>query len=392
MDKICLIINPGSASKKYALYQGTKEIAAAHFEYENGSYVVTMTMRDLGEKSDVSADDFLNATRYFIDLLVSKKVIGSSQDIAAIGLRAVAPGEHFLQHRIIDDEYIKLLRDAADSAPLHIGLLLSEIEFLQKNFSGTTLAGISDSAFHATMASEARHYALPQKVATDFGIYRYGYHGISAQSVIRSLFLMSGKIPSRIVICHLGSGSSVTALQDGASADTSMGFTPLEGMIMATRVGDIDPGATMYLSQKLSKDCKQLNEFFNEQCGLLGVSGESADVRELLKLESEHNKSAALALSMLVYRAKKYIGAYAAALNGIDTLIFTGTIGERSHIVRSRICTNMSALGIHINETKNSDTIGGNYFVHRENSPVNIAVISANEMSEMAHETIALVS
>lgn len=391
MEKTYLIINPGSASRKCAFWRGSQEVARAHFEKENGGFVVTLAFDSQETKISITSDQFEGATKYFFDFLVSKKIINNSDEINAIGVRVVAPGDYFLSHRFIDDAYIEHLRDAVEQAPLHIGPALKEIESIKNIFPAAMIVGVSDSAYHSTMVRPARHYALPKNTSESLGIYRYGYHGISAESVVRQSGVLFGNIPSKMVICHLGSGSSITAVRDGKSVDTSMGFTPLEGMIMATRIGDIDAGALLYLQKKLDMTPDALNEHLNSKCGLLGVSDKSSDIRELIELEKNGNADAALALEIFVHRVKKYIGAYASLLNGIDALVFTGTIGERSFIMRERICSDMDFLGINIDKQKNNMTENRGGLINLDSSNVGVAIVMTDEMKEIAFETAKLV-
>ncbi|KKS69668.1 MAG: Acetate kinase, partial [Candidatus Azambacteria bacterium GW2011_GWA2_42_62] len=217
--------------------------------------------------------------------------------------------------------------------------------------------------------------------------------GISFESVVGKIKNMNGgNLPEKIIICHLGGGSSVAAVKDGQSIDTSMGFTPLEGIVMANRVGDIDAGAVTYLSKKLGYDMDKMENYLNTQCGLLGLSEKSNDVRELLEMEKSGDKNAKLALEVMVYKIKKYIGAYFAALNGADALIFSGTIGERSAIMRSKICAELENLGIILDDAKNSQTISVDRFINKDKSPVKIAVITTDEMGQIASEAVTVLS
>jgi acetate kinase len=240
------------------------------------------------------------------------------------------------------------------------------------------------------MPDRARFYAISKETA-EKGIVRYGYHGISFASLISKMTAV-GKVPERIIICHLGSGSSIGAFLGGKSIDTSMGFTPLEGIPMATRVGDIDPGAVIYLMKKFGFGPNELEEYLNTHCGLLGLSGKSDDLRTLIDLEKAGDKKAALAIDVLVYKIKKYIGAYTAALNGLDTLVFSGTIGERSFFLRSRICRDMENLGIILDDERNNNTVSRDGFIQSASSKVKIAVMITDEMGEIAGEAAQIIS
>lgn len=381
-----LIINTGSASKKYALYSENQEIFKAHLETEDGSLVSTIKIGAEEKKETITQESYENSINYIIECLLSNKLITDIGSVKAVGLRIVAPGEYFLSDKIIDAEYLAKLQEAKNRAPLHIEPELTEIEHLQKTMPNTPLVGISDSAFHKTMPDRAKLYGLPQDITSRFEIYRYGYHGISAQSIVNKIKNWLGDIPPKTIICHLGSGSSIIALKNGQSVDASMGFTPLEGMIMSTRTGNIDAGAVIYLAQNLGLDLNNLEAFLNQKCGLLGVSGQTADIRELLKLETAGDKMAATALEIFVYTVRKYIGAYTVALGGLDLLVFTATIGERSFIMRSKICQELNALGIILDEERNNSAVSADGFINKGEGHVKIAVITTDEMGEMARQ------
>jgi len=391
------IVNVGSESKKYALYQDSKRVFSAHFEKENGKLIVELTGAN-SEKKEITLREFENSAVYVINEILSRKLIGDKNEISAIGFRIVAPGNYFLKNKVIDGEYLGKLETAKEQAPLHINPMLVELKALEQVLPGISVVGISDSAFHGFLPPRARFYAIPKNTAEELNIFRFGYHGISFESVVGKLkniyggpSAQAGNLPEKIIICHLGGGSSIAAIKNGQSIDTSMGFTPLEGVIMANRVGDIDAGAVIYLSKKLGYDPDKMENYLNTQCGLMGLSGKSNDVRELLEMEKNGDENAKLALEVMVYRIKKYIGAYFAALNGADVLVFSATIGERSAIMRSRICAELENLGIVLDDGKNNETISMDGFIGKDESPVKIAVITTDEMSQVARETAAIV-
>jgi len=381
-----LIVNPGSASRKYALYQSDEEISRVHFEKENNSFVATYTWRGQKKRQSLTLEDYQNAPATLISFWRSVHILESSDEIAAVGFRIVAPRHYFLKTRPIDDEYLRLLRETKEMAPLHIVPALSEIQSWKTYLPSTLFIGVSDSGFHNSLPDESHYYALPFSQSRFLEVERFGYHGISVQSVLRKAQRLMRSLPPKIIVCHLGSGSSITAIKDGKSLDTSMGFTPLEGLPMGTRIGNIDAGALLFLGKKLNFDFDTLDDYLNTKCGLLGLSGKTADVRELIELEKTGDKDAARALNFFVYHIKKYIGAYIAALGGLDLLIFTATIGERSAIIRSRVCQGLQALGILIDERKNLETIERDGFIDNGSLPVKIAVLQTEEMKEMARE------
>lgn len=382
-----LIVNLGSASKKYSLYEDEREVFRAHIEKEDSDFVVTESVGDVRDKSKISQEEYEHGGERLLDVLVSKNIIKDTGEIAALGFRVVAPGEYFVKVRTIDAEYREKLKEAYEIAPLHIEAVSKGIEEFVNLLPSTPMIGVSDSAFHATIPEMARLYALPIEDSRKYGLYRYGYHGISVASVLNTVKEMLGDLPSRVIVCHLGSGSSITAVKDGKSIDTSMGFTPLEGVVMATRSGDIDSGALLYLGKKLNLSFDGLDEYLNHKCGLLGLSGKEGGVRELIELEKQGDQNAKMALAVWVYRVKKYIGAYTAVLGGLDLLIFTATIGERSFVMRERICEGLENLGIAIDKEKNNQLNGGKSgFIENGTLPVKVSVITTDEMKQIARE------
>jgi len=369
-----LIVNPGSASKKYALFdrQGNC-LASFHFEKEKNNFLVN------GKK--ISSKDYFSAPVYLFGVLLEKKIIKNKEEILAAGIRLVAPGEYFAAHRKIDAQFLKKLAAQKSSAPLHIGPALEEIKFLRKFLPKTKFFAISDSAFYKDLPERAKFYGLPITDAKKFDLRRFGYHGLSMGSILRQLKKF-GRLPPKIIICHLGGGVTISAIKNGKVIDTSMGFTPLEGLLMATRSGDIDPGAILYLAKKKNFNFSQLEEYLNKKSGLLGLSGFSSDVRELLEKEKK-DKLAKLALEVFAYRIQKYISAYFGILGGLDLLVFSATIGERSAIMRSRICQNLSHLGIWLDEKKNKKTINKSTLICHKKSAVKISVTPTQEALEM---------
>lgn len=391
MDKKYLIVNTGSASKKYAFYCGPKKVYVAHFEFEDGKPIVTEFFGNEKRKKEISKDEYIKAVGLILNSLIEKKIINSKKDIDCAGVRIVAPGEYFLKNKIIDKEYLKMASLALEKVPLHLGPALEEIKYI-KSFFGKdkSIYGISDSAFHFTIPEPERFYAIPIKDTRRFGLYQYGYHGISIQSVIYRAKKILGKLPKRVIVCHLGGGASVTAVAGGKSVDTSMGFTPLDGLIMATRVGNIDPGVVLYLSEKLKKNNKDMETYFNNECGLLGLSGKSCDLRELIEYEKSGHMDSTLSLKIYVNTIKKYIGRMAAILGGVDLIILAGTVGERSSIIRERICNGLEFLGVEIDKKINNKSFGVEAQVNKANSKCKILIVKTDEMEEMAKSTLLL--
>jgi len=385
-----LIVNPGSASKKYALYEGDTQLITAHFEQEDGQFIVTTTTADSNNKKSVNEAAFKSGINYFLQHLISEKILTDKADVSAIGIRVVSPGSFFTQHQIINDDFKQQLVAQQSSAPLHINPLLAELEQITAIFSPIPVVGVSDSAFHKTIAPPSRQYAIPQTDTARLDLYRFGYHGISVESLLPQIEVLFDQLPSRIIVCHLGGGASLTAVKDGKSIDNSMGYTPLEGLIMATRVGNIDAGALIKLSAANNLSLPELEEYLNTKSGLLGLSEISGDIRELLAVESS-NEQAQLALNSYALSVKKYIGAYFALLNGLDLLVFTATVGERSSVMRSRICADLTELGINLDDQLNQK-VSFNTVISPTNSPVTIAVLTTDEMQSLAQQTRRLLS
>src|SRR3972149_2124139 len=378
-----LIVNPGSASKKYALFNNKGEkLISFHFEKEGKRFIATT---NFGGRSQISifggrlisvfAQDFVFKT------LIEKNIIIAKEEIITCGVRIVAPGKFFAVHRVLDNKFLAKLKEANTAAPLHIGPALEEIRSAIKFFPKAKIIAVSDSAFYDALPLRSKFYGLPVKDCKKFGIYRFGYHGISMTSILNKLKSF-GRLPERIIVCHLGGGVTVSAVKKGLPIDPSMGFTPLEGALMATRPGDIDAGAVLYLAKKKKFNFEQLENYLNKECGLLGLSGLSSDIRELLAKEKK-DKNAKLALEIFVYRLAKYIGSYIASLGGLDILIFSATIGERARIMRDRICRYLEHFGVVLDPNKNKKMITQPTLICHDKSKVKIAVTPTDEMTEM---------
>lgn len=338
-----LIINAGSASKKYALFDSEKLIFEKYFEDKDANF----------------------------ESVIPSATEGSG--VNKIAIRVVSPGEYFQSHKLITDEYIKNLEESTDAAPLHIAPVLSEIELAKKHLPDAKLIAISDSEFHKNIPDFNFTYALDD-------VRKFGYHGISNSSVIRQIETMTNKFPKKLITCHLGSGVSITAIKNEKSFDTSMGFTPLDGVIMNTRVGSIDPGAVLYYLKKNNMLLEELEEKLNKNSGLTQISGITGGVKELLSKDSESSK---LALKIFTNQVAKYIGSYAAQMGGVDMVVFTATISERSPIIREQILENLEFLNIKLDKNLNKEVVEKIGFINSEDSKVKLAVIPTKEMQEM---------
>lgn len=388
---LILVVNPGSASRKYALYSDGAKLATIHFEFEDGKIISTLTQN--GQKySDTYDDaDLGQVSKYILPLLNKYQVITASDAISAIGIRVVAPSKRFAMDQLADESAISALEGVKLRAPLHVGVVLAEICQLKENIPNIPIVIVSDSAFHSTKPEWSWHYGIDTEIAEKYDIKRYGFHGVSVGSVVRNL-QQANMLAPKTIVCHLGSGSSITAVVDGKSVETTMGYTPLEGLMMETRVGNIDPSAVVAIKRELHLEDNAVEEYLNKKCGLIGVSGSTNDVRQLLAKEEQGDARAKLALKMFVYRIQMAIGQMAASMGGVDQLVFTATIGERSMPIRERVLENLTYLGFINDKAKNDATFEPKEIANiaAENSKP-IIVISTDESSEIARRASELI-
>lgn len=389
---LILVANPGSASRKYALYEGTHERAGLHFEWEYGKVVCTLHRAGEQRVLHTGIADVDDAPGELMSILQANNLLGEDERIERIGLRIVAPSSYFLQDRDITDDFIKNLEEIRPRAPIHIAATLQELHTLRAQFSQAAIAGISDSAFHATKPDYAWNYGISLEDADRFEIKRFGYHGLSVESVVHAL-LDAEKLPRKLLVCHLGSGASVTAIMNGTSADNTMGYSPLEGVVMSTRSGSIDHTAVHALKDACRFDDEAVEDYLNHHSGLLGLGG-SSDIRELLRREAEGDQRSRLALSTYVYSVQKAIAQMTAAVGGIDGLAFTGTVGERSAPMRERIIERLHYLDLSLD-------MHGNQAYKPQETPVVVSrlahskpifIVPAREAAEIARHAALLFS
>ena len=320
-------------------------------------------------------------------------VISSMQDIDAVGHRAEASGEVFKAPTLVTDDSIAKMEELCDLAPLHNPAAIIGVKACRAAMPNTPMAFVFDTSFHFTMPDYAYMYAIDYTDYEKYSIRRYGFHGTSHKFVSQEAAKYLGKKPEelKIVTCHLGNGSSITAVNGGKSVDTSMGFTPLAGVPMGTRSGDIDCAVAEYLAQKKGWTIAETLNYLNKKSGVAGVSGVSSDFRDLTAARDAGNKRAALALDMFSYACKKYVGAYAAAMNGVDCIVFTAGVGENTPCVREAICANMEYLGLSIDKNKNLEKNNGSIRdITGEGSKVKVLIIPTNEELVIARETVEL--
>ncbi len=395
-----LVLNCGSSSIKYKL-----------IDMKSGESMATGTMEKIGLKGSV-----LKHTRrdgqlvlfegeilehqvgieYILGVLTSDKhgSIKDLEEIDAIGHRVVHGGESFNSSVLITKEVIDKMEECIDLAPLHNPPNLKGIYAMQDLLPNVPQVGVFDTAFHQTMPDFAYMYAIPYSLYKKYGIRRYGFHGTSHRYVSKRVceFLNVEFEKQKIITCHLGNGGSITAIKNGESIDTSMGFTPLEGLVMGTRAGDLDIGAVTYIMEKENIGTASANTLFNKHSGLLGISGISSDNRDLAKAATvDNNERAALALKMFQYHIKKYIGSYIAALGGLDILVFTGGIGENSDFQREAICSDMEYLGISIDAGKNNGCYGIERVISTDSSKAKVVIVPTDEEFMIAKDTLSIV-
>jgi acetate kinase len=391
-----LVINAGSSSVKYHLYQmpqakvlatgfvekiGEQDSELSHF-YQGRTYSIPAKVRDVG-----------GAMELILQTLINNEVgvLQEVSEIGAVGHRVVHGGEEFTGSVIIDENVIASIEKFADLAPLHNPPNLAGIRAAQNHLPNVKQVACFDTAFHSTIPKVAYMYALPYELYEKYGIRRYGFHGISHRYVARraAALMGKGKYDINAITCHLGNGCSITAVKNGHSVDTSMGLTPLEGVPMGTRSGDLDPAILFYLADK-GYDAEALKNLCNKQSGLLGISGVSNDMRNLEALAREGNTRAELAIDVFCYRIKKYIGAYAAILDTVDAVVFTGGIGENSVFMREKICNAVTQIGVQLDLAANKDAIAKEAEINTEDSQVKVFVIPTNEQAAIANDTYKL--
>ena len=393
-----LVINAGSSSLKYQLLNpDTQEVLAKGLCERiglDGKFTYKPAGKEAVKDADVSMPTHSEAIQTVLNALVDPKngVIGSMKEIDAVGHRVVHGGEKFAQSVLITDEVMAAIEECNPLAPLHNPANIIGIRACQALMPGTPMVAVFDTAFHQTMPPVAYTYALPYEFYEQDKVRRYGFHGTSHKYVSQRAAAMLGKPIEelKLISCHLGNGSSVTAIDKGRSVDTSMGFTPLAGLPMGTRSGDLDAGILEYLMHKHNMDIDQMLNVLNKKSGVLGISGVSSDFRDLEKAKEEGSQRAALALDVFHYNVKKLIGSYAAAMGGVDAVIFTAGVGENGAVDRKTIVSGLEFMGIKIDDEKNSKR-GEEIDVSTDDAKVRVLVIPTNEELMIAMDTAALV-
>lgn len=394
-----LVLNCGSSSIKYALYDmDTKTVmtsGGAERVGLDGAFVKVKLAN--GEKKKVMHDipEHTEGVKFIFSLLVDPEigVIKDLKEIDAVGHRTVHGGEKFNKSVRLTEEVLKVYEECNDLAPLHNPANLKGIRAVQELMPEMPQVGVFDTAFHQTMPKEAFMYALPYDLYEKYGVRRYGFHGTSHRYVSQRVceFLGVKAEGKKIITCHIGNGASIAAVKDGKCVDTSMGLTPLEGLIMGTRSGDVDGGALTFIEKKLGLDADGLSDLLNKKSGMLGITGISSDMREIEEAYENGNERAKLAFDMYFYRIRKYIGAYAAAMDGCDIIVFTAGVGENQPSLREEVCKKLTFLGVEIDVEKNKNLRGKEALISTPESKVAVCVIPTDEELMIASDTMALV-
>ena len=392
-----LVINCGSSSLKFQLIDSISEKVLAKGLCERkgieGSRLVYQP--EGGEKEVIESDmpNHSKAVGMVLDALVNEKtgVIKSLDEVGAVGHRIVHGGEKFASSTIITDEVIEAIKECNDLAPLHNPANLIGIDACKEHMPDTPMVGVFDTAFHQTMPEDAYIYGLPYEYYEKYKIRRYGFHGTSHSYVSKRVSEILDKPYDELktIVCHLGNGASICAVNGGKSVDTSMGLTPLEGLIMGTRSGDIDPAIMEFIANKENMSMDEVMNVLNKKSGVYGITGFTSDFRDIMDAMAKGDKRAELAIHVFAYRVIKYIGAYAAVMNGVDAIAFTAGLGENNSYIRERICNSLEYLGVKIdkslNETKQDEII-----ISTPDSKVKVLVVATNEELKIARETLAL--
>lgn len=392
-----LVINCGSSSLKYQLINSDTEEVLAKGLCERIGIDGRLVYQKAGcdkEITEASMPTHKEAIQMVLDALTNDKTgaIASLKEVNAIGHRVVHGGEKFASSVVITDEVIQAVEECNDLAPLHNPANLIGIRACQELMPGVPMVAVFDTAFHQTMPDVAYTYGIPYEYYEKYKVRRYGFHGTSHSYVSKRTAEIVGKPydQMKIIVCHLGNGASISAVNCGKSVDTSMGLTPLEGLVMGTRSGDLDPAIIDFVGKKEGLSLDEMNEVLNKKSGMLGISGVSSDGRDLEAAAETGNKRAQLALDVFDYRVIKYIGAYAAAMNGVDAIAFTAGIGENNIKMRKDVCSSLTYLGVKLDEEKNN-VRGEERIISADDSKVQVLLVPTNEELAIARETLALV-
>ncbi|SDM73688.1 acetate kinase [Psychrobacillus sp. OK028] len=391
---IILAINAGSSSLKFQVFEMVDEQVIAKGIIERiglGNPTFTMTTNEERINIIEQVDNHEQAVKLLINMLIEKNVIRSLDDINGIGHRVVHGGEIYSDSVLITNEVLDTLEQLSELAPLHNPANITGIKVFKKELPNVPAVAVFDTAFHQTMPESSYLYSIPYNYYEKFGIRKYGFHGTSHKYVSeRAAVLLNRPLETtRFISCHLGNGASIAAIHHGKSIDTSMGFTPLAGVTMGTRSGNIDPALIPYLMEKTGKNAEEVLDILNKKSGMLGVSGFSSDLRDIVGEAAKGNERGQLALDVFANRIHKYIGSYAARMNGVDAIIFTAGIGENSEVIREKVLKGLQFMGVYMDPDLNKIN-GKETFINYPHSPVKVIVIPTNEEIMIARDTVRI--
>ncbi|MEG2687862.1 MAG: acetate kinase [Clostridia bacterium] len=392
-----LVINAGSSSLKYQLIDMATEQCIVKGICEKITFTDgSLTQETADERKIVIKQDMANhkeAMQLVLKALLDGKngAIKSIKEIDAVGHRVLHSGEDFKSSVVIDGDVIKICEKNAELGPLHMPGNISCIKSCLEVMPGVPMVAVFDTTFHSTMPPKAYMYGIPYSIYEQYKVRKYGFHGTSHKFVSEEAIKFLGAKSGKLIICHIGNGSSISAVKDGKCVDTSMGFTPLEGLIMGTRCGDIDPAAVEYIRAKLNKTPEDMVQYLNKECGMLGISEYKSDMRNLTERYDAGDEKSKLAIEMTAYRIKKYIGSYTAVLGGVDAIIFTGGIGENSSLMRELVMDDMQYLGVDFDFEENLVRKKGIRDISKNDSKVKVLILPTNEELSIARETENLV-
>lgn len=388
-----LVINAGSSSLKYQLIDMTDESVVLKGVCERISFSGSTLTQKTFDKRETFIQSDMPTHKEALELVIKamldheKGALKDISEIGAVGHRVLHSGEDFKKSVVIDDEVIKICEKNAELGPLHMPGEIACIKSCREVMPNVPMVAVFDTTFHSTMPAKAYMYGIPYEVYDKYKIRKYGFHGTSHKFVSEETAKLLGDKNAKIIVCHLGNGSSVSAVKDGKCQDTSMGFTPLEGLVMGTRSGDIDPAAVEFMRVKLGLSPEEVVNYLNKKCGMLGISGFSSDMRDNTEAMLNGNERAKLAIEMVAYRVKKYVGSYIAVLGGVEAIVFTGGIGEHSFRVREMVMDGMEYCGAKLDKKKNEEYGSDVGYINTEDSKVKIIVLPTNEELSIARET-----
>lgn len=395
-----LVLNCGSSSLKYKLIDMVNEVDLASGAVEKigieGSFLKFVTPEGKKVVLENNMPEHQTAIEFVLDVLASPEYgcVKSLEEIDAVGHRVVHGAEKFSQSVLIDDEVMAKLVECIPVAPLHNPPNIAGIQAIESLIPGKPQVAVFDTAFHQSMPAKAFMYALPYEMYEKYGVRRYGFHGTSHRYVTKRAceFLGVNYEDQKIISCHIGNGASIAAVVNGKSVDTSMGFTPTEGLIMGTRSGDVDPGALAYIMQKENLDARGMSDLVNKKSGILGITSKSSDMRDVEDAMKAGDERAILAMDMYDYRIKKYIGSYAAAMGGVDLIVFTGGVGENQCSTREIVCSGLEFMGVEFDTEKNNGLRAKEAVLSLPSSRVKVLVIPTDEESMIASDTVQILA